>query len=266
MQRDLCECRSAFTDKAKNSLTVIAKCFGLFRIDAEIRFQSSRSLSITSFVPSDGWYRQYFPHSHHRARGPGQLMVECFPCLFVFSANGNVTAPVFSAEFSVFCWFTLERRYQRQMCISRFPCVHLRDVFPDAHLCLNFGPFSSRLAFMLTHPMACSLSSGYMALTSGISSTLQRYGRRMLPCLPATILCANHHINSDVFTCVELNHDAFCTSGASLSKVTFIGSDSVRPGQRKQTPHPSGFPAYIRFPGIEGRAGYAGFILTDNKF
>ena len=40
------------TDKAKNSLAVVAKGIRLLRIDAEIRFQSSRSLSITSFCPA----------------------------------------------------------------------------------------------------------------------------------------------------------------------------------------------------------------------
>ena len=110
--------------------------------------------------------------------------------------------------------------------------------------------------------------SGYIALTSGIfigASTICPSNVAMSSCNNS---CApNHHINGDVFTCTELNQrTAFCTSGDSLSKLTFIGSDSGSTGQRKRIPHPSGFLHIFGIPEINGRAGMPGLSSQTKKF
>ncbi len=60
------------------------------RIDAEIRFQSSRSLSITSFFPQRWMLPSMFPASTSPGqRDVGQFVIQCFPCLLVFAMNGS---------------------------------------------------------------------------------------------------------------------------------------------------------------------------------
>ncbi|CTT84457.1 Uncharacterised protein [Escherichia coli] len=80
-------------------------------------------------------------------------------------------------------------------------------------------------------------------------------------------LCANNHINGDVFTCVELNHDSVLYFRGQLVKsdVHRIGF-SLNRDKGSRLLIPAVFLHIFSIPGIEGRAGYAGFILTDNKF
>ena len=80
-------------------------------------------------------------------------------------------------------------------------------------------------------------------------------------------LCANHHINVDVFTCVELNHDCVLYFRGQLVKsdVHRIGF-SLNRDKGSRLFIPAVFLHIFSIPGIEGRAGYAGFILADNKF
>lgn len=80
-------------------------------------------------------------------------------------------------------------------------------------------------------------------------------------------LSANHHINSDVFTCVELNHDGVLYFRGQIVKsdVHRIGFGFDRDKGRRLL-IPAVFLHIFGIPGIEGRAGYAGFILAGNKF
>ncbi|GCH33411.1 hypothetical protein BvCms32BK_02818 [Escherichia coli] len=80
-------------------------------------------------------------------------------------------------------------------------------------------------------------------------------------------LCTNHHINGDVFTCTELNQDRVLYFKGQLVKI-----DVHRIGFWFDRNKGSGFLIPVVFlhifgiPGIKGRAGHAGFILTDKKF
>ncbi|EHY20649.1 hypothetical protein ECDEC15E_1132 [Escherichia coli DEC15E] len=80
-------------------------------------------------------------------------------------------------------------------------------------------------------------------------------------------LCANNHINGDVFTCVELNHDSVLYFRGQLVKsdVHRIGF-SLNRDKGSRLLIPAVFLHIFSIPGIEGRAGYARFILADNKF
>ena len=80
-------------------------------------------------------------------------------------------------------------------------------------------------------------------------------------------LCANNHINGDVFTCVELNHDSVLYFRGQLVKsdVHRIGF-SLNRDKGSRLLIPAVFLHIFSIPGIEGRAGYTGFILANKKF
>ncbi|SQZ61014.1 Uncharacterised protein [Escherichia coli] len=80
-------------------------------------------------------------------------------------------------------------------------------------------------------------------------------------------LCANHHINGDVFTCTELNQDRVLYFKGQLVKIDVhrIGFWFDR-NKGSAFLIPAVFQHIFGIPGVDGRAGHAGFILADKKF
>ncbi|GDI09854.1 hypothetical protein BvCmsKKNP022_02673 [Escherichia coli] len=80
-------------------------------------------------------------------------------------------------------------------------------------------------------------------------------------------LCANNHINGDVFTCVELNQDRVLYFRGQLVKIDVhrIGFWFDR-DKGSAFLIPAVFQHIFGIPGVDGRAGHAGFILADKKF
>ncbi|GCK83442.1 hypothetical protein BvCmsF63A_04845 [Escherichia coli] len=146
-----------------------------------------------------------------------------------------VAGLIFPAEFSVCCRLTLARA--RSTTDVYFP-VSLRSAsrrfFQVRNSVWISGHFAPGLHLCLTHPMANSFSSEYMTLTSGIfinASTICPSNVAMSSCNNS---CALITISTVMFSHVpNLTRTAFCTSRDSLSKLTFIGSDSGSIGTKE---------------------------------
>ncbi len=146
-----------------------------------------------------------------------------------------VAGLVFPAEFSVTCWFSLARA--RSTTDVYLP-VSLRSAscrfFQLRSSTWMSGHFAAGLHLCLTHPMANSLRSGYMMLISGVFINASMIWPSNVAISSCSRSCALITISTVMFSHVSnLTMTAFCTSGASLSKVTFIGPDSVSTGTKE---------------------------------